>query len=275
MKERIFDYRSYKSYLRDLIHSSPCRGRGMKTAIAQAAQCQSTYVSQVLQGNRHFSLEQAELINLHLGHSPDESRFFILLVSFERAGNPALKARLDRELKIETEKFQNLKDRLKAKKEELNPEVQASYYRTWYNTAVHVCLTVSKLRTKEAISRALGVPLTQVSEALEFLTSAGLAEKRGNEFFTGNRVVFVGRDSPLLTHHHINWRHQAIRSIEMNRKDDVHYSAVVSITAKDAEKIRSLFLRSIEEAREVWKASTNEEELQSICVDFFKVSQAE
>lgn len=247
----------------------------MKTAIAQAAQCQSTYVSQVLHGNRHFSLEQAELINLHLGHSPDESRYFILLVSYERAGNSALKDRLDHELKIEIEKYQNLKDRLKAKKEELSPEIQTAYYRTWYITAVHVCLTVSKLRTKGAISRALGLPLVQIAEALDFLTSAGLAEKRNNEFFTGNKVVFVGRDSPLLTHHHVNWRHQAIRSIELNRKEDVHYSAVVSITAQDAEKIRSLFLRSIEEAREVWKNSTDEQELQSICIDFFKVAQTE
>src|SRR5206468_4289593 len=134
-------------------------------------------------------------------------------------------------------------DRLKAKSEELTPEIQASYYRTWYNTAVHVCLTVAKLRTKEAISEALSVPVPQVAEALEFLVSQGMAEKRGNEYFTGNRVVFVGRDSPFLTHHHINWRHQAIRSIELNHRDDVHYSSVFSIRAKDAEKLRSLFLK--------------------------------
>lgn len=273
MRERIFDYRSYKTYLKDFIRSSPGRGRGIKTLLANAAQCQSTYVSQVLQGERNFNLEQAELINIYLGHTHDEAKFFILLVSFERAGNSALRARMEAELNHEREKYRNLKDRLKARKEELSPEVQANYYRTWYNTAVHVCLTVANLRTKDAISRALGVPLIQVAEALEFLTSMGLAEKRGNEFFTGTNTAFIGRDSPFLTHHHINWRHQAIRSIELNQKDDVHYSSVVSVTTKEAEKIRELFLKCIEDAREIWKASKNEEALHSICVDVFKATR--
>lgn len=273
MKETIFDYQSYKTYLTDLIRSSPGRGRGMKSALAQAAQCQSTYVSQVLHGERHFSLEQAELINLHLGHSADEARFFILLVSRERAGNPALKARMSAEITAQIEKQQNLKDRLNAKKEELSPEVQANYYRTWYNTAIHVCLTVAGLRTKEAISRALGVPAAQVTESLEFMTSVGLARKVGNEFHTGNKVVFVGRDSPFLTHHHINWRQQAIRSLELNLKDDVHYSSVISVPSKEVARLRSLFLKAIEEAREIWKAPLEGEELHSICVDFFKIDR--
>jgi len=245
----------------------------MKTALASAAQCQTTYVSMVLQGERHFSLEQAEAINQFLQHSVEEARFFILLVSRERAGTPALRHRLEREIKIEIDKYHDLKHRLKAKKETLSPEVQATYYRTWYNTAVHVCLTVAKMRTKESISKALGIPVQQVSEALEFLVSVGLAEKRAQEYFTGENVVFVGRDSPFLTHHHINWRQQAIRSIELNRERDVHYSGVVSLRAEDSEKLRNLFLKSIEEARAIWKNSTNEEGLHAICVDFFRISQ--
>jgi uncharacterized protein (TIGR02147 family) len=275
MKDTIFEYTSYKRYLSDLIRSGPKGGRGMKSALAKAAQCQSTYISQVLSGDRDFNLEQAELINLFLGHSADEARYFILLVSRERAGIPALKARLDRELQIEVDKQHNLKNRLNAKKEQLDPEVQAHYYRSWYITAVHVCLTLSHLRTKEAISKALSIPIPQVSEALEFLVSAGLARKVGNEYETGQNVVFVGKDSPFLTHHHINWRQQAIRSAELNRKEDVHYSSVFSISARDVKKLRTLILQTISEASETWKNSTDEEELHSFCIDFFRVDRQE
>ncbi|OFY98975.1 MAG: hypothetical protein A2Z97_01310 [Bdellovibrionales bacterium GWB1_52_6] len=245
----------------------------MKSSMAVAAQCQTTYVSKVLHGDRHFSLEQAELINLFLQHSPEEAKFFILLVSIERAGNPALKKRWQNEINAQIEKHHSLKDRLKTQKEQLSPEVQSTYYRVWYFTAAHFCLTISKLRTREALQRALGISNAQVKEALEFLLSVGLAEKHGNEYRTGKSVIFVGRDSPYLHPHHINWRHQAIRSIENLQKDDVHYSSVLTLTATEVAKVRSIFLKAIEEAREIGKSSKNEEELHSVCVDCFRVDR--
>jgi hypothetical protein len=88
-------------------------------------------------------------------------------------------------------------------------------------------------------------------------------------------VVFVGKDSPFLTHHHINWRQQAIRSAELNRKEDVHYSSVFSISARDVKKLRTLIIQTISKASEIWKSSTDEEELHSFCIDFFRVDRRE
>lgn len=271
MKETIFEYTSYKSYLNDWIRSNPNKKRGLKSELAIAARCQTTYISQVLHGDKNFSPEQTELINLYLGHSGEEAKFFMLLVSRQRAGIPELRNRIETELENEKEKHRDLKERLKSKKQELTPEIQSKYYRAWYNVAVHICLTIPELRTKESISKSLNISAAKVTEALDFLTSVGLAEKKGSEHFTGTNVTFIG-DSPYLLHHHMNWRHQAIRSIEMDKKEDFHYSSVISIPRKDVDKIRSLILKNIEEMREIWKNATNEEELHSICVDFFQIT---
>lgn len=273
MKETIFNYKSYKSYLLDLMKSQPGKGRGMRSSLAAAARCQSTYVSQVLNGDRHFSLEQAELINLHLDHTQDEARYFLHLVSYERASTSSLKARIKREMDLEISKQSDLKTRLNAHREELSPEVQSEYYRVWYHAAIHICLTIAGLRTKESIAAALGIPMAQVSESLNFLTQNGIAKKVGQEYHTGQNLAFVSKDSPHITQHHFNWRHQAIRSIELNRKEDVHYSVVISVNKKEVQKIKSMVLQLIEDSKAVWQSSQDEVELHSICVDFFEVSR--
>ncbi len=272
MRLTIFEYKSYKCYLNEWIRSNPGKGRGIKSALAKAAQCQTTYVSQVLNGDRHFSAEQAEQINLFIGHTPDEAQYFHLLVSHARAGSAALRKRLEGEMHGLVEKHQNLKNRLASQKEELSPEHQHRYYQTWYITAIHVCLNVAGLRTPEQIARALALPLETVKESLEFLLSSGLAAREGGEYRTTQNVVFVGRDSPNLLRHHVNWRHQAIRSIELQRKPDLHYSGVVAVNAEDAPKLHAIFTRAIEEARALWKASEKEDSIHAISVDFFKLS---
>ena len=86
----IFDYTDYKKYLKDGLKQKPKSGHGFKSAMASAIHCQSAYISRVLNGDAHFSLEQAYALNGFLGHSEEEAEFFILLVSYARAGTQPL-----------------------------------------------------------------------------------------------------------------------------------------------------------------------------------------
>jgi len=54
------------------------------------------FVSQILNEVSIFSLEQAEGLNSLLGHSADESDFFLLLVQCGRAGTHALRKLVSR-----------------------------------------------------------------------------------------------------------------------------------------------------------------------------------
>lgn len=63
MRKDIFDYDDYKKYLHDLLLSQPSKGHGFRSRLAEVAGCRVSYVSQVLNQDMDFSLEQAESIN--------------------------------------------------------------------------------------------------------------------------------------------------------------------------------------------------------------------
>lgn len=272
MKKSVFDYKSYKDYLTDLIAAQPKKGRGFRTALAEGVPCQIAYISQVLTGTRHFTLEQIEGINRFLGHNEDEGRFFLLLANFERAGTPALRTHYQKEMRRELDRHLNLKERFKAK-EVLTGEAQAIYFGCWYHSAIHIALTIPTLRTKDALARAFNLPNGTVSKSLEFLTSVGLAEQNGIEYRPGNSGVYLGSASPLISQHHTNWRNRAIASLDPNNQDDLHYSAVVSIPREDFEKIKAFLAKTIEEARKHWVEAKREEQLCAIAFDWYRLTQ--
>jgi hypothetical protein len=108
---------------------------------------------------------------------------------------------------------------------------------------------------------------------LEFLTNVGLAEKRGTEYFPGQKHIFLGTDSPLIIQHHTNWRTQSIAALDPSNHDHLHYSAVVSIAKEDFEKLKSQFTRGIELARKAWTEAKKEEELCVLALDWYRLEK--
>src|ERR1017187_5367893 len=99
MKSDIFEHKHYKDYINDwLDDSARGGGYGSRAKFAQAINCQTSYIAQVLKGSAHFSLEQIESANDFMGHSEQEGLFLINLVLYERAGNAKLKSRFEKQL---------------------------------------------------------------------------------------------------------------------------------------------------------------------------------
>jgi len=270
MEKDIFTYRDYKSYLNTLIAARPGRGRGMKSAMAEALSCQTSYVSQVLNENAHFSLEQADRLNSYLGHSAEESSFFLLLVQLARAGTPSLRKHWEREIESLVAKRLVLRERLDVRKT-LSREDQTTYYSSWLYSVIHMMLTIPQFRDKEAIARHLAISPGRVSDVLNFLVSIGLAKVSKGQYIAGESQIFLGSDSPLISKHHINWRLQAIRSVEKDGGgDDLHYSSTWSISEKDFNKVKSLLVKSLDDARQTLKHS-KEEEIICLNLDFFRI----
>ncbi len=78
-EKSLFEYLSYKTYLKAALENKPSGGHGFRSKIAAALGCQVSYISQVLNKEAHFSLEQAEALNSLLGHTDEESEFFSCL----------------------------------------------------------------------------------------------------------------------------------------------------------------------------------------------------
>ena len=267
--QTIFEFLDYKKYLKANIESRPNEGRGVRSLLAKEIGCQVTYLSRVLNADAHLSAEQAEKANPVLGHSAEESSFFLLLVLHNRAGTRELKERYYHLIHEVLQKRQNLKDRLKFKKE-LSSENQAIYYSSWHYAAVHMLLGIPEFQKKEVLAKRTGLDPVMVSNILEFLTSVGLAIFENGRFKIGKAQIYLANDSPLISKHHTNWRMQAIRSIDRPRAEDLHYSAVITVSHADSLKIREMFIKTLEQIRPVIRAS-KDEALFSYALDFFEV----
>lgn len=269
MIKEVFDYLSYKAYLKDFIAEKPGKGHGFKTIIAQALQCKGAFVSQVLNKDANFSLEQGEALNRLLQHPPESADFFLLLVQYERAGTLHLRERLRRQIDKYIQKRQILKERVDIK-ETLPIEAQATYYSHWAYGVIHMLLTVEAFKTRDAIVGYTRLPIEKVSDVLDFFVRTGLAIYKNGKYELGTSRLFLGNDSPLIAKHHTNWRLQAIQSLDRDLKNDLHYSSVVSIASSEVAKVKEALIKGMQSAREIVKNSPPEEEIFCICVDFFK-----
>jgi uncharacterized protein (TIGR02147 family) len=255
----VFKYLNYKDYLKALIDARP---RGERSRVAEVLRCHLAYISQVLNGGADFSLEQAESLNGYLGHSPEESDFFILLVSLGRAGTAALRSFYQRKITAALE--ERAKNRLPVKEARvLEIEKQATYYSAWYYAAIHMLLSIPEFKDENRLARHLGLSVSVVRRVMQFLESA--------EILSGAARIHVTGESPLNTKHHMNWRLQALQSLEREIKDDFHYSSVISIAEKDRPKIEKILAAAIQEIRSVVKESGPEDSAFCYTADIFRI----
>jgi uncharacterized protein (TIGR02147 family) len=270
MKTEIYEYKSYKQYLNDWL-DDPARGGGYgsRAKFAKAIGCQTSYIAQVLKGSAHLSLEQLEAANSFMGHSEQEGLYLLTLLQYERAGTSQLQARFKKQLDEIKDSRLLLKNRLGVG-QPLSPEQQAIYYSAWYYSAIHLMVSQSRFQSAKSIAEYLGLDVLRANSAIQFLLETGLIEKKGSHFRIGQKRIHLGSDSPLISKHHINWRLQAIRALEKDRKENLHYSSVVTILPSDALRVRELMTKTIGQAKSIIKDSADED-VYGFSIDFFNV----
>lgn len=267
----LFDHRDYKSYLRARSAEKGPRS-GFKSQLARACGCNSAYVSSVLGGNAHLSLEQAERLAGHLQFSRDEAHFFLLLVQRARAGTAALASYFDAQIDELLQLKLNVQKRLGAR-ERLSREDQAQYYSSWIYAAIHVALSIPRLaRSPETMAEYLDLPVTLVKRALEFLLTTGLAVRAGAGYGIGPRHIHLGKNSENIQRHHANFRLQVLRSLEREPEDSLNYSSAVTLSRKDAFRVREILLSAIKDSVDLIIASP-EEEVFALTVDFIPLGK--
>jgi len=265
-----FEFKDYKLYLKEVERRRPLKGRGFRADLARAAGCQTAYVSQVLNGRANFSLEQAHSVSKLLLHDREEDRFFILLVEYGRAGTQGLRAHFLEQMEELVQRQLNLKDRFKIK-EVLSLEDQTTYYSEWAYAAIHIAVTISKLSTALALAEFFQLPLHKVEKILHFLLSTRLiSQPRPHEFQIGTGRIHLGKDSPLISKHHANWRLQAMNSFERESERDLHFTSVVSVSQEDALQIKARFVKEIDAYNAIVKDS-KEDTMYCLSLDFFSL----
>ena len=269
MKKSVFEFNNYKQYINELLENSPSKGRGMKLKIAEHLSCQTSFVSQVLNGLPNFSLEQGVKLNHYFNHTKEESKFFILLLHHARAGSAELESFLKDEMKEMLEKRSDLKNRIDTKNT-LKKVDQQIYYSNWLYTCIHMMVAIPHFQNPQAIIKHLNLSREKVMEVLDFLEDTGLIQKKAGQYEIGVTRIHLTKDSPLIQRHHTNWRIEAIGAINLNLSENLHYSSIVSMSEKDVPVIKEILIKAIEECRKIVRES-KEEKVQGICIDFFGI----
>lgn len=266
----VFDFSNYKDFLNQKLDHLDQGGRGARARMSRAIDCQTAYTAQVLRGKAHFNLEQGEAINDFLGHTEDQGQYFLLLIQYAKAGTPKLRKRFEKQMDSVRKTRVLLKNRLQVE-DQLGPNEQHVYYSSWHFGAIHAMVSVPGFQDPETIAQRLEISVQKVQEALEFLLSTRLLERNDQGgMIIGRGQIHLGVDSPLISKHHINWRLQAMRSIEKNIEKGLHYSSVLSISQTDANLIREKLIEFLQDIRPIIRDS-KEEKVCSLSVDFFDI----
>lgn len=262
----VYDFSDYREFLK---FSLPTEGasRGIRNRLAIALNCQKGFVSQVLTGLSHFSLEHGMKISQFLQLDEGEEEYFLLLIHLGRSGSKDLERFYEKKLSEIQEKRKQIKERIRTHSD-LTDADQITYYSSWHYTAVHMCLMIPELRTRTAICKFLGLSPKAVSGVLNFLFSVSLAKQAGDQITAGSARIHINNDSPFISRHHTNWRMRAIDSLDTPQENDIHYSLIMSISEEAASKVREILLKTVQEIEPVLKAA-EDKTVYSLNLDLF------
>ncbi len=268
MNASVFEHSEYRVFLKNVLTPED-GGRGARSRLAQALGCQSSFISQVLSGKTHLSLEHALKAARHLALGEGEERYFLLLVQKAKAGSVELERYFEKQLKEIQRDRQDIQRRIRVQSD-LKGEDQMTYYSAWYYLAIHVLIAFPEFGSKAAIAKRLRLSPALVGRVLDFLVSRGLAVEKGGAYRIGTSRIHLPRGSAMLPRHHSNWRMKAIEAVDEESENDLHFSGVIGLSRKDALRLKAMMLTLVEQTEHLLK-ETREEAPYCVLLDLFEV----
>lgn len=268
-KPSIFEYKDYKKFLIDWMDASPQGSRGLRKKIAEIIRCQTAYITQVLSGAHHFSLEQGELLSKWLKLSSAETEYLFLLILHARAGTKTLQKHFLDQITLKREQEANLQKKVNLPTI-LSEKEQMIYYSSWHYAAIHICLLNPKLRTAEALQLYLKVDISIVQQALDFLLKCGLISTENGIYKVVKSMLHLELDSLLIKQHHTNWRLKTIESLSTKKSSNLHYSGIISLSHEDYEWVRDKLSQFLKETVDKVRSS-DDQTTASLNFDWFEL----
>ncbi len=266
----VFDYTDFKAYLAERFSTSG-ENRGMRIKFSKLVNASPSYMNKVLSGNIKLNLENVPVLNRLLGHTEDESKFFMQMVLYSQAGSKDLEQHFKSEMDAILE-ARRVSAAWIPNKEEYPEHVQAKFFSHWIYKVTHILTAVPAFQTKTAISERLKLSLSGVTQVLDYLVQIGMVENKNDRFrynFNAPRL-HLKKDSTWATHGHVNLRQFAIHKLTEPRQEDFHYSSVVAISKKDFEIVRNKFQQIVRDLEPMIEESEIEE-VYTFSIDLFNV----
>jgi uncharacterized protein (TIGR02147 family) len=254
-KDSLFMMDDYREYVRSWVKA---KGRGEFRRIAQSVKMHTTLVSQVFRGYKCLTEEQASRLCSHMSLTPLETDYLLTLVQIERAGTEDLKAIYQRHLMQIRKQTTELRNRVPDSKV-LKESDRAIFYSSWQYSAIRLLTEIEDYQSPDKIASHLDLSISRVKEILTFLVSRGLCSVLPDGRYTRTgKNTHVEAGSPLAIRHHQNWRAKALDFQERMTANDLAFTAPVSLSHKDAPKIRALLADTISEIAKIVENSPAE-----------------
>ena len=264
----IYGFDQYREYILNLVKSKPNGGRGELLKIAKQAKIHTTTLSQILRGDRELSLEQAVSCAEYFGLTEPETRYFLLLVQYNRAGSKLLKDFLKKqveELRQQRTELVNVVNRDRV----LTDHEKAVFYSDWFYSAIRILASVPGFQTSESIANHLHLSRAVVSEALQFLLSAGLCVEENGKLAPGPKYTHLESTSRYVSRHHANWRIQALQRHSVLTSEELAYTSPMSVSEKGIHEIREILVETVKKVNSI-REKSDCEKTYCLNLDWFK-----
>ncbi|MEK7354841.1 MAG: TIGR02147 family protein [Bdellovibrionota bacterium] len=267
--ESIYLAKNYRVFLKAAFAARAKNGFGEAAKLARALSVHSTFVSQVMNGLKSFSDEQALAVCGFLNLNERETEFFLDLVKLDKAGTREYKRYIETKLEHMRSEANELVNRV-AHEAVLSEEHRAIFYSDWIFSAVRLTTLLPGCATSEAIAIKRNLPLAKVKKVVDFLLESGLLKRSEGRLTVGPLSTHLESKSPWIKAHHSNWRQKALDDVSFDDQTSLHYSAPMTLSRADAEKIREILISAINEI-DVLTEPSRSEELMCLNIDWFKV----
>jgi uncharacterized protein (TIGR02147 family) len=265
----IFEFDSYKSFLIEALKTTS-NSRGFQARMARAAGCQPSYLNQALHSKVELTPDHGVRLAKFLELNSRETDHFLNLLHLSRASSPELRSFLSCKIEEGKAAQKSLGNRLSSHQSLQLSSIHHEYYSSWLWMTVHVSLCVEKYSTVQGLSERFKIGSDRIRHILESLRAMGLAKEERGKWRMTETEIHLPAGHFMNNISHRNWRDKACLEASEDRAESVHYSSVFSLSRTDAEKLRHMILKFIDQSRETIKASPSEEVFCMLC-DFFEV----
>lgn len=260
----------YKKYVLKKCKKNSESDRGEFTRLANYIGVNSSFISQVLKGDKHFSLEQILKCSQYFTLTEMEEEYLIHLHQYDRAGSDDLKKFFHKKLLKIIKKKNKVSEVLKTHKS-LSFEEQSIFYSNWYYSAIRLSTEIEGMDNLNAISEYFNLNKKTVSDVINFLLENNLIEKKNNRLSILNNMTHLKNDSPFINNHHKNWRIKSLENYShFDQNIDLAFTSPLTISEKDFLEVRAEILDFIKKLSSKVSASKSEK-LACLNIDFFSI----